>query len=123
MILFKEESYRVIGACMEIHKYLGPGFLESVYQEALSHEMESRKIPFLQEVPIRINYKDCLLEKAFFADYLCFDKIVVELKAVENLHPIHEAQVINYLKGTGYKLGILVNFGEEELRYKRLVRF
>ena len=123
MILYKKESYDIIGAAMEVHNELGPGFLESVYHEALSIEFEDRKIPFSSEKTLEVVYKQRVLNKYFEADFICFDQIIVEIKAVTELNNIHKAQVINYLKATGRKLGILINFGEESLEYERLVRF
>jgi len=123
LILFKKESYDIIGAAMEVHKELGPGFLESVYHEALSIEFEYRKIPFISERTLEIVYKQRVLKKYFEADFLCFDHIIVEIKSVTELKNIHKAQVINYLKATKNKLGILINFGKESLEYERLVRF
>jgi GxxExxY protein len=120
-LIYKEESYQIIGACMEVHKELGPGFLEPVYQEALSYELGSRNIPFEKEKALKIDYKGKMLEKTYVADFVCFDKIIVELKAVKELTMEHESQVLNYLKATGYKLGLLVNFGGKSLEYKRLV--
>ena len=120
-ILFKTESYRIIGACMEVHKVLGAGFLEPVYQEALAYEFYLQNIPFEREKKLTIRYKDIELEKMYSADFVCYDAIIVELKALSGLTSEHEAQVLNYLKATGYKLGILVNFGSKTLEYKRLV--
>ena len=120
-ILFKTESYRIIGACMEVHKVLGAGFLEPVYQEALAYEFYLQNIPFEREKKLTIRYKDIELEKMYSADFVCYDAIIVELKALSGLTSEHEAQVLNYLKATGYKLGILVNFGGKTLEYKRLV--
>ena len=120
-ILFKTESYRIIGACMEVHNVLGAGFLESVYQEALAYEFYLQNIPFEREKKLTIRYKDIELEKMYSADFVCYDAIIVELKALSGLTSEHEAQVLNYLKATGYKLGILVNFGGKTLEYKRLV--
>ena len=120
-ILFKTESYRIIGACMEVHNVLGAGFLEPVYQEALAYEFYLQNIPFEHEKKLTIRYKDIELEKMYSADFVCYDAIIVELKALSGLTPEHEAQVLNYLKATGYKLGILVNFGGKTLEYKRLV--
>ena len=120
-ILFKTESYRIIGACMEVHNVLGAGFLEPVYQEALAYEFNLQNIPFEREKQLTIRYKDIELEKMYSADFVCYDKIILELKALSALTSEHEAQVLNYLKATGYKLGILVNFGAKTLEYKRLV--
>lgn len=118
-LIFKNESYQIVGACMEVYNNLGPGFLESVYQEALSKEFVSKEIPFLQQWGIDVYYKGEKPEKKFFADYLCYGEIIIELKVMEALAPEHEAQVINYLKATGRPLGLLVNFGGKSLHYKR----
>lgn len=118
-LILKEESYLLMGACMEVYNTLGPGFLESVYQEALSHEFEIRKIPFRREYPMQIMYKDIVLDKKFYADFLCFDQIIVEIKAVETLLPEHEAQLLNYLKATKMPLGLLINFGSGSLQKRR----
>jgi GxxExxY protein len=123
LILYKKESYDIIGAAMEVHNELGSGFLESVYHEALAIEFEDRKIPFISEKTLEVVYKQRVLNKYFEADFICFDQIIVEIKSVTELKNIHKAQVINYLKATGKKLGILINFGEESLKYERLVRF
>lgn len=120
-ILYKEESYKIIGACMEVHKELGSGFFEAVYQEALEKEFKMQNIPFEREYEINIYYKDELLKKKYFADFICYNKILIELKALSALAGEHEAQVLNYLKATNYKLGLLINFGEQSLIYKRLV--
>ena len=106
---------------MEAHRVLGSGFLEAVYQEALEKEFILGCIPYDREFPLRIKYKDFLLEKEYIADFICYDKIILELKALSNISTEHEAQVINYLKASEYKLGLLVNFGEPKLQYKRLV--
>jgi GxxExxY protein len=118
---YKEECYRIIGCCMEVHKALGPGFLEPVYQEALGLELSEAKIPFMKERVLDIWYKGKLLEKKYVADYICFDEVIVELKAVETLCPEHLAQVLNYLKATGKKIGLLINFGSQSLQYKRVI--
>ncbi|MEI6696641.1 MAG: GxxExxY protein [Bacteroidota bacterium] len=122
MLLYKEESYAIIGACMEVHNTLGCGFLEAVYQEALAIEFEKRKIPFVREAELCIEYKGIILAKKFNADFICYDKIIVETKALSELLSLHQAQVINYLKATQLKLGILVNFGEESLNFERLAK-
>ena len=106
---------------MEVHKELGSGFLEAVYHEALIYELNKQKIPFETNAKLQIEYKNQLLHKVYYADIICFDKIIVELKAMDGLVPEHEAQVIYYLKATGYQLGLLVNFGTKSLQYKRLV--
>ncbi len=122
-LIYKEESYKIIGAAMEVHSQLGNGFLEAVYQEALALEFEELKIPYKREQILQIYYKKQLLSKHYEADFTCYDKIIIELKARNELNGVDESQVINYLKATGYSLGILINFGAESLEYKRLVRY
>ncbi|MCU4164197.1 GxxExxY protein [Carboxylicivirga caseinilyticus] len=119
--LFKRECYRIIGCCMEVHKYLGPGLLEAVYQEALAMELKQNKIPFAQEVELQIDYKGVILNKKYKADLICFNEIIVELKAVKELDDIHYSQLINYLKITNKKVGLLINFGSESLEFKRFI--
>ena len=106
---------------MEVHKELGPGFLEPVYQEALEIEFNKQNIPYQKEKELSIKYKNVILNKKYYADFVCFNKIIIELKALSGLTNDHKAQILNYLKATGFKLGILVNFGETSLKYKRLV--
>lgn len=106
---------------METHGVLGCGFLEAVYQEALGKEFSLRCIPYDREFPLKVKYKEFLLEKEYTADFICYDKIILELKALSGILPEHEAQVINYLKVSGYKLGLLVNFGKPKLQYERFV--
>ena len=120
-MLFQEETYQIIGACYEVHKTLGNGFLEAVYSEALTIEFKERKIPYEKEKTIKIQYKNVSLDKRYVADLICYGKIIVELKALTALTSQHESQLINYLKATGIKVGLLVNFGERSLKYKRLV--
>jgi GxxExxY protein len=120
-MLYEDESYKIIGACMEVHQNLGAGFLEAVYQEALGIEFEERDIPFEQEKDLRINYKGHSLKKRYFADFVCYDSIILELKAVNAICKEHEAQLLNYLKTTGYRLGMIINFGETSLKFKRMV--
>ena len=122
-ILFKQESYEIIGAAMEVHNELGSGFMEAVYQEALALEFTKRNIPFKQERRIEISYKNQILSKHYIADFICYNKIIIETKALSELIGNHESQVINYLKATDLKLGLLINFGSESLEYKRLVRY
>jgi GxxExxY protein len=114
-------TYAVIGAAMEVHRQLGCGFLEAVYQEAMELELAARGIPFQAQVDIPIRYKGCVLKTFYRADFVCFDAIVVELKALTQLGNIEEAQVINYLKGTGYEIGLLLNFGRTSLQSKRYI--
>ena len=122
-LLYPKESYKISGAIYEVHKELGPGFLEKVYQEALEKEFKLQNIPYEREKDFTIFYKGEELEQKYIADFICYDKIVVELKAVEDLLPIHTAQVINYLCITGYKLGLLVNFNARQVKPERIVRF
>ena len=119
-ILYKEESYRIIGAAMEVHKVLGCGFTEPIYQEALELEFQLRDIHYEREKTFHVHYKGQLLEKDFRADYVCFDEIIVELKAVTDFCEEHYAQVYNYLKASGIDLGLLINFGKKSLEYKRI---
>jgi len=120
-LIYKKESYRIIGAAMEVHKELGPGFLEAVYQEAFEIELQRQNIPYEREKLLNIFYKGVKLKKRYEADFVCFDNIIVELKAMEDFNNDHVAQVLNYLKITGFKLGLLFNFGRESLQIKRLI--
>lgn len=121
-LIYKEESYKIIGVAMEVHRELGSGFLEAVYHEAMKIELEKKDIPFIHEAELNLWYKGIPLKKKYVADIVCYNKIIIEIKALNELHSIHEAQVINYLKATNSKLGLLINFGTESLEYKRLVR-
>ncbi len=121
-LIYKDEVYAIMGAAMEVHRELGSGFLESVYQEAFELELSFRKIPYESQKSILINYKDVILRKDFIADLICFGKILVELKAQDFLSGKEEAQVLNYLKATKIKLGLVINFGSSpKLEWKRLV--
>jgi len=120
-LIYKNEVYDIVGAAMEVHKVLGNGFLEAVYHEALAAEFLDRGIPFEREQNIQIHYKGVLLKKYYQADFVCHDKIILELKALSSLTGEHEAQLLNYLKATGYKVGLLINFGQKSLVYKRFV--
>ena len=119
--LFKDETYKIIGAAMEVHKELGCGFLEAVYHEAMAIEFSIQKIPFKQEQKLEIEYKGHVLSKFYKADFICFDEIVVEIKALSDLSTDHESQILNYLKATGKKVGLLINFGQKSLKYKRFI--
>lgn len=112
-------TYAIIGAAMEVHKQLGNGFLEAVYHEALAIEMSSQEIPFQHEATLRINYKGHSLKAFYRADFICFETIIVEIKALKRLSGIEESQIINYLKASGLKTGLLLNFGATSLEYKR----
>ncbi len=120
MMIYPKESYDIIGCMMTVHSELGCGFLEKVYQEALEREFTDKGIPFKREVNLKIYYKGNPLQQDYIADFVCYDKIIVELKAISKISDIEKAQVINYLKATGYELGILANFGETSLKTERL---
>ena len=119
--LFKAETYKIIGAAMEVHKELGCGFLEAVYQEAFELELQKQNIPYEREKLLNIYYKGTKLKKHYSADFVCYEKIIVELKALSNLNTDNEAQLLNYLKTTGFKVGLLIKFGSKSLQYKRLI--
>lgn len=115
------QTYSVIGAGMEVHREVGCGFLEQVYKEAMVVELGLREIPFCREVSIPIHYKGHKLECTYRADLICFGDVIVELKAVKQLTSIDRAQVINYLKATGYRVALLINFGAASLEFERIV--
>ncbi|GAA5496747.1 hypothetical protein Rhal01_02932 [Rubritalea halochordaticola] len=122
-LIYKQESFDIIGACFEVYNELGNGFDERVYHEALLIELMEKKISFASEPSLEISYKGHKLTKQFKPDLICFDKIIIELKAVTALNDYHRQQVLNYLKATGYKLALLVNFGNREgLQYERVLR-
>ena len=115
------QTYAIIGAAMEIHRLLGHGFLEAVYQDAASIEFPLQDIPFQREVNLPIKYKNNTLPTYYRADFVCFSDIIVEFKALSQLTSIEESQVLNYLKATAFHRGLLINFGTASLQYKRLV--
>ncbi len=119
--IFKDEAYSIVGAAFEVHNELRNGFQESVYQEAMAKEFKLKEIPFEKEVLINVYYKGEKLEKYYKADFICYNSIIIELKALSDITNEHEAQLINYLKATKMKLGILINFGKSSLQYKRLI--
>lgn len=122
MIYYKQESYDIIGFAMTVYNTLGPGFLEAVYQEALEIELNKRNIPFNSQKELKIFYGDIVLSHTYKPDFICYDKIIVEIKAVSCIDDIHRAQLYNYLHATKYKLGILINFGfSDGLEYERKV--
>ena len=122
MIICKEESYRIVGAAFKVYNNLGYGFLESVYQEALEIEFQRQCIPYEREKELKIQYDGVVLKQTYKADFVCFGKIIVELKAVSALDDAHRAQVYNYLHATGYRLGLLLNFGSsDELENQRII--
>jgi GxxExxY protein len=121
-LLYKEEVYAIVGAAMDVYNDLGPGFLENVYQEAMEMEVDIRKIPSKPFQEIHIKYKGRQLKKLYIADLVCYDKIIVEIKAMDRLTLREEGQLINYLKATGMKVSVLINFGHyPNLEWKRLV--
>ena len=122
-LILKEEVYAVVGAAIDVHRELGPGFVESVYQEAMEIELSARDLPFVAQQPISVLYKGLTLKKQFFADLVCFGQIIVEIKALSHLSGTEKAQLLNYLKGTGLPVGILINFGSPgRLEWQRLVK-
>jgi len=121
-LIFGKEVYEIIGAAIEVHKTLGHGFLEAIYQEALEYELSDRKISFSSQIELKVKYKDRYLQKTYIVDIIAYDKIIIELKALSNLSGKEEAQLINYLKATGFKVGLLINFGSpNKLEWKRFV--
>jgi GxxExxY protein len=122
-LLLKDEVYAIIGAAIEVHRELGEGFLEPVYQEALEIELAGRGIPFEAQKTLAICYKGRKLRKEYIADLVCFGQIIVELKALDRLSTNEESQILNYLKATGLRVGLLINFGSTgQLEWKRRVR-
>lgn len=119
-LLFKEESYQIIGAAMEVHRLLGCGFVEAVYQEALEKEFSLRGIPFEREKELTVSYKGNTLTKTFKADFVCYNKIILELKAVKEFADEHYAQIYNYLRASRMDLGLLINFGTASIEFQRV---
>jgi GxxExxY protein len=121
-LIYKEEVFRIIGAAIEVHATLGGGFLEAVYQEAFEIELSERKIPFEAQKKIHIAYKEVMLQKEYVADIICFEKIIIELKAIDKITQKEESQLLNYLKATGFLVGLVINFGSHgKLEWKRFV--
>jgi GxxExxY protein len=120
-IIYKEESYKIVGICMRVHSNLGAGFLEAVYEEALEKELNKEKIPFQKQVKLELYYDNQKMNKTYRADFICYDKIILEIKAVSNMPTAFYAQLRNYLRCTKMKLGILINFGQPSLQYKRIL--
>ncbi len=120
-LLYKDEVYKFIACCFEVHNNLGKGFLENVYKEALMYELLKAEIPFEKEKKYNITYKEIILQHHYFSDFIIYDKIIVEIKAQENIIGGHYKQLINYLAASKMKLGLLVNFGEESLKFKRVI--
>lgn len=122
-LLLKDESYRIMGACFEVYKEKGCGFVEPVYQECLEIEFALQNLPANSQQQLPLNYKGRRLKQIYIPDFICFDQVILEIKAVSTLCDDHRAQVHNYLKATGYRLGLLVNFGHHpKVEWERIVR-
>ncbi|HYV54974.1 MAG TPA: GxxExxY protein [Chitinophagaceae bacterium] len=120
-IFLKEESYKIVGVCMEVHRELGVGFKEAVYKDALELEFKAAEIPFTREKSYTLRYKGKILPRKYFADFVVFNSIILEVKATPVIINPFVYQTINYLKASGIKLGIIANFGNKSLGYKRVV--
>jgi GxxExxY protein len=120
-LIYKEESYQIIGLCMEVHNQLGHGFAEIVYKDALEYEFNLNKVKYQREKEYSVNYKGKILEHQFYADFVVFDKIILEIKCVKSLVDEHESQAINYLKVSNNRLALLVNFSRGKLEHKRII--
>jgi GxxExxY protein len=122
-LVLKDESYAIVGACFEVHKEMGCGFLESVYEECLGIEFDLQAITYREQAELPLIYKQRRLKKVFQPDFICFDQVVLEIKAASSLTDVHRAQVLNYLKATGHRLGLLVNFNcHPQIEWERIVR-
>jgi GxxExxY protein len=120
-LLHANESYKIIDKCFEVYNNLGSGFLEVIYKDALEYEFNKAKIPFTRESLFQVQYKDTILKHQFYVDFLIYEKIILEVKAVSQLRDEFLTQTINYLKVSNIKLGLLVNFGETSLNFKRVI--
>lgn len=120
-LLYKEEAYKIIGCCMEVHKTLGKGFHEIVYKDALEYELKKNNIPFTREKEFMIPYKDIILPRRYNSDFVIFEKIILEAKAIESLTSSNIKQTLNYLAVSNLRLALLINFGEDSLKYKRII--
>ena len=120
-LIYKDEVFGIVGAAMEVHGELGCGFLEAVYQEAFQLELQSRQIPFVSQKQLPVFYKGRRLAKEYYADVVCYENIIVELKALDRLSTNATAQILNYLKASRLKVGVLINFGSSSLEWKRFV--
>ena len=122
-LVYKDESYAIMGACFEVYKEMGCGYLEAVYQECLATELRIQGIDFREREALSLTYKQSMLCQKYVPDFVCYNKILIEIKAVTRLDDSHRAQVHNYLKATGFKLGLLVNFGHyPKVEWERIVR-
>ncbi len=120
-LLFEEESYKIIGTCIAVHKKLGTGFQQPIYKEVLQKEFKKNKIPFEKQKQLQIFYDGTVLKEPFTADFVCYDRIIIEIKSMSSIPQETKQQVVNYLKATNFKLGLLINFGESSLKWKRLI--
>jgi GxxExxY protein len=121
-ILYRDESYKIMGILFDVHSNLGGGFSEIVYKDALEYEFRVNNIPFEREKEYHVNYKDIILNHKFYADFVLFDKIILEIKSSDNLHPKYYSQCLNYLKVSKNRLAILANFNSISLEHKRIVK-
>jgi len=122
-LLYEQESYAILGACFEVYKQKGCGFLEPVYQECMEIELELRGIPFIAQQKLELEYKGRKLQQTYAPDFICYDKIILEIKAVSGLNDVFRAQIQNYLRATSHRLGLLVNFAQHpKLEYERIIR-
>lgn len=119
MLIHEQETHNVIGAAMSVHRYLGCGFTEKVYQDALEIELRHLQIPYMREKPVYANYRGQQLSTEFKPDFICYEKVIVELKAVKELEDLHRAQAINYARVAGYDVALLINFGQTSLQFER----
>jgi len=119
-LLYEDLSEKILGACLEVHNQLGCGFLEAMYSDALAHEFKLREIPFQREKEYYISYKGVRFNKFYRVDFLCFDKIILEIKATEHILPVHNKQVFNYLRLANLNLGFVINFGNVSLAWERI---
>ena len=120
-LIYKDEAFKIIGCCMEVHRELGKGHAEVIYKDALEIEFQRQGIQFMREREFKLAYKGVVLPHNYFADFVVLDKIILEAKAIESLTDSHLKQTLNYLAASKLKLGLLVNFGEDSLSYKRVV--
>jgi GxxExxY protein len=120
-LYLKEEVYKIIGICMEVHTILGKGHSEIIYGDALEYEFNKNKIPYNREMKFNITYKEIILPHHYFSDFVVFDEIILEIKAIQQLSSSEIKQTLNYLAASKNKLGLLVNFGEDSLKYKRII--
>jgi GxxExxY protein len=118
-LILKDEVFKIVGAAMEVSNQLGCGFLEAVYQEALGIELDERRVPHEQQKRIVISYKGRVLNREYIADFFCYERIIVEIKAIKRITGLEEAQILNYVKATNIPLGLIINFGTPQLEWKR----